>query len=319
MARNGGLDILKIVLAFMVVAMHAGFFTDLDERLAYLALNGLFRIAVPVFLLINGYFFYQVFVSGERGKWLVRVLILYVVWMAFYAPFWLPGSQYSLLSWVFRVGRTMFFGYYHLWYLIGMLGAGVLMIFVGNAKTKVLVIAASGAFLGGVAIQYMASYHLLATGRLADTFTFTWSHRNFLLFAFPFFCGGFLINKHKLLEKLSVGNLRVAVCAGLALLLIESSLNFVASPSHAALDNMLSLAIVSPALFMLIMKTVIPVRSKEISLYSTGIYLVHILVLYALQATGHMSPTLLTLLTAFIATGIAHCLIRLHRRFTFIL
>lgn len=57
LVRNGALDVLKIAMAFIVVGMHAGFLTDISPIAAYLTANGLFRIAVPVFLLINGYFF----------------------------------------------------------------------------------------------------------------------------------------------------------------------------------------------------------------------------------------------------------------------
>jgi hypothetical protein len=310
---------LKIVLAWMVIGMHTRFFADVSGVAVYLTSNGLFRIAVPIFLLINGYFFYQVLASAGQAKWFVRVLILYGLWMAIYAPFWMPDLRQSTGSWFFKAAHTIFLGYYHLWYLMGMLGAAAVMVVVARAGTRFLIGAAAATFLGGVAIQYIASYHLMEHGRLSDLFSLTWSHRNLLLFSFPFFCTGFLINKHKVLDRLSVRQLVPVACAGLALLLAESYLNYVASSSGAVLDNMLSLAIVCPALFILVMKTNMTSTSKELALYSTAIYLAHILVMFALQRVFKISPTVLTLLTIFVATAVSHVLVRLHRRYAFIL
>ncbi|WP_426104712.1 acyltransferase family protein [Massilia sp. TSP1-1-2] len=111
MDRNGALDILKIILALMVVGIHASFLTEWSAVASYLTVNGLFRIAVPIFLLINGYFFFQVVVAGTALKWLKRILILYLVWMAIYLPYWLPDVHQNMISFVLRSGHTIVFGY----------------------------------------------------------------------------------------------------------------------------------------------------------------------------------------------------------------
>lgn len=56
--RNISLDILKIALAFMVVGLHAGFLSSVTSIGYYLTVNGVFGIAVPIFLLIGGFYFY---------------------------------------------------------------------------------------------------------------------------------------------------------------------------------------------------------------------------------------------------------------------
>ena len=61
MERNISLDLLKLGMAFMVVGIHAGFMADINPLVKYLTVDGLFRIAVPVFLIINGFFFYRSF------------------------------------------------------------------------------------------------------------------------------------------------------------------------------------------------------------------------------------------------------------------
>ena len=57
MERNVSLDILKLSMAFMVVAAHARFLSEISPLGEYLTVNGLFRIILPVFLIINGFFF----------------------------------------------------------------------------------------------------------------------------------------------------------------------------------------------------------------------------------------------------------------------
>ncbi len=81
--RNVSLDILRFSMALSVVGLHAGFLADLTPLGSCLTVNGIFRIAVPVFLLINGFYFYPVLIKGKSADWLKRVLYLYVFWMLF--------------------------------------------------------------------------------------------------------------------------------------------------------------------------------------------------------------------------------------------
>lgn len=58
MSRKISLDILKLLMSFMVVGLHAGFLGDVDLLGEYLTVNGIFRLAVPTFLVINGFYFF---------------------------------------------------------------------------------------------------------------------------------------------------------------------------------------------------------------------------------------------------------------------
>ena len=58
--RNLSLDYLKVFLAVCVVFLHGGWLYDINELVGYLHVNGLFRIAVPLFFIINGYYFYNI-------------------------------------------------------------------------------------------------------------------------------------------------------------------------------------------------------------------------------------------------------------------
>jgi predicted branched-subunit amino acid permease len=106
---------------------------------------------------------------------------------------------------------------------------------------------------------------------------------------------------------------------GAACMFAESYLNFAASSSRASLDNLASLAVVGPAVFVVVMKLNVRTNSKELALYSTGIYLVHVFVILIVQKTIAISPTALTVLAATVAAAITAVLIRLDRKLGFIL
>ena len=70
MIRNKGLDYLRLVLAFMVVGIHTNFLGEISPFAAYLMGGGLFRIAVPIFFLISGFYFRAVLAEGNVLVWI---------------------------------------------------------------------------------------------------------------------------------------------------------------------------------------------------------------------------------------------------------
>lgn len=57
MQRNLSLDFLKIVLSFFVVGLHCSFLIDVNTDAYFATVRGIFRLAVPIFLIISGYYF----------------------------------------------------------------------------------------------------------------------------------------------------------------------------------------------------------------------------------------------------------------------
>lgn len=91
MNRNIALDTLKFLLAFMVVSIHTGFLNDLNQpTIYYLTSEGLFRIAVPLFLLINGYYFYDV-LNNEKLDAYMNLHFIYRNFLFFAFPFFFIG------------------------------------------------------------------------------------------------------------------------------------------------------------------------------------------------------------------------------------
>ncbi|WP_426104713.1 acyltransferase family protein [Massilia sp. TSP1-1-2] len=194
-----------------------------------------------------------------------------------------------------------------------------MMLAAAKASTKVLVAAVIVTFLGGVFIQYIGSYQLLGSTNISKIFSLSWPHRNFLFFSFPFFCAGYLINKHKIHNRFTTRTALTMAGFGAVLMFAESYLNFIGTAAAAGVDNLVSLALICPAIFILFMKLNLPTDSRELARYSTGIYLVHVLIISLLQKTFEIPPTALTAWTAIAATALAAVLIRLDRKLGFLL
>lgn len=314
MERNVSLDILKLAMAFMVVGLHARFLGEFSALAEFLTGNGLFRIAVPVFLTINGFFFYPVLSAGRQWRWLWRVVVLYAVWMAIYSYYWFyVPAPYLANLWHFFFYEIVL-GYYHLWYLSGMLGATLLLMLLRPLGTGVLVFIAGLTFILGVLIQYAGNYHVFAGSYLDKLFNHHWVHRNFLLFCFPFFCVGFLIRRYRLHEKVSSVQAMVFSGIGLVLLLLESWLNFYHPARDGGFDNLWSLIVVCPALFVLFIRQEIRGSSKHIASYATGVYLVHLFFLMQFRQHTDFSFTVITVLTILLSLLVSALLIRINQR-----
>ncbi|MGO4707940.1 acyltransferase family protein [Chryseobacterium sp. 2TAF14] len=102
MGRNLSIDVLKIILAFFVVFLHMNFLKESYPMTSFLLVNGLFRIAVPVFLVITGFYFLHIDDAKKLRKWLFRTFLLYAIWMLIYISHWKDNEQVLL---------TVIFGY----------------------------------------------------------------------------------------------------------------------------------------------------------------------------------------------------------------
>lgn len=76
--RNISLDILKVFLAMLVVLIHCSFLSDYNHLFSYLIIQGISRIAVPVFFIINGYFFFEVIERDSYKLWFKKNIFFYI-------------------------------------------------------------------------------------------------------------------------------------------------------------------------------------------------------------------------------------------------
>ena len=318
MGRNLALDLLKIVLALMVVALHSRFLADVSPLATFLTVDGLFRIAVPIFFLISGFYFYPAMIKGQHVKWISRIVLLYAFWMVFYGYFWFRPTSFSAAEIVRLVGIVLG-GYYHLWYMVGIIGSALLLVWIKDWPVRYLVMISLLAFLLGVIIQYTALYYRFSDVAVNDLFSRPESHRNLLLLAFPFFCGGFLISKTGLHTRLGLRIPLLASVLGLALLTLEAYFDYDELHQVEGIDNLLALLLVCPAIFVLIINLDVRGNIPNLAQYSTAIYFVHVFFLFTFLKFFSFTASLMTLLVLLASLIAAYVLVRASKRFNFIL
>lgn len=267
MGRNLTIDVLKIILALFVVFLHMNFLKETHPLLSFVLVNGIFRIAVPVFLVITGFYFLHIDTTKKLQKWLFRTFLLYAIWMLVYISYWEDNKEIWL---------AVIFGYHHLWYLIGTFFSGIILFFLRNQKAVVLFTLAILLFGVGYAVQVLGNTHYFK-GEEDSVLNDYLMYRNFLFVCFPFLTVGFLINKLKIsFEKYKYSYFLVVLSA--VMVVAEAYFNYKMISSEST-DILFSLIFASPVLFLYSQKIYIKSQSKILASLSTAIYVVHPLIM----------------------------------------
>ncbi|MCD0456484.1 acyltransferase family protein [Chryseobacterium sp. LC2016-27] len=267
MGRNLSIDVLKIILAFFVVFLHMNFLIETYPLLSYLLVNGLFRIAVPVFLVITGFYFFHIDTTKKLKKWLFRTFLLYAIWMLIYISYWKDNDEILL---------TIVFGYHHLWYLIGTFFSGSILYVLRNQNSKLLIALTVILFSLGYVVQVLGNLHYLNAGSdfLLNDYLL---YRNFLFVCFPFLTIGFLINKHQI-DISTYKHSSWLVVLSILSVIGEAFFNY-KYISNESTDILFSLIFASPLLFLYCQTIYIKTTSKIFASFSTAIYVVHPLIM----------------------------------------
>ncbi|UNW09663.1 acyltransferase [Acinetobacter indicus] len=268
MMRNISLDLLKIFLAFCIIALHGKVFSDISGLLSFFTVNGFFRVGVPIFLIITGYYF---FLINDIRVWLKRVTLLYLIWMVFYSLFYFEFSFSSQ-----AIIKNMFFlifGYHHLWYLAGTIAGGWLLYIAKSFSTRTQIFSALGLFTLGCLIQYLGNFHFLPKN-FDSILNFYPVYRNFFTVCYPFLMFGFLIHKLNLTTKYKK-IAPLAVLISLIILYVEVYINYFFISKTDPLDLMFSLALICPAIFIFVFNLNFQGEGKTLALLSTALYLIH--------------------------------------------
>lgn len=267
--RSLAIDLLKIVLALFVVGLHIHFLKDSYPTVSYLLVNGLFRLGVPVFLIITGYYYSYVNDFSKLKKWLFRIFILYSIWTVIYIPLWKEGEAVT----------NIVFGYHHLWYLNGTLFAGILLFFLRNKSPKLLILLVFLSFICGYAIQYLGNSHFFE-GETNELFNRYPMYRNFLFDCFPFLAIGFLIKKYEwdVKRNPSLWLVLLSVTAVIAEAFVNIQI-FKLSKKESV-DLLFSLLIACPLLFIYFKNLKYKTDSKILASISTAIYFIHPLLMF---------------------------------------
>lgn len=311
MTRNVALDALKVLLAFCVVGLHAKLFIQIQPKLSWLTVNGLFRIAVPCFFVINGYFLRDSVLRGKALDWVRRNFVLYALWFVLYEIFWMVVLRQPAPGLV-----TVILGPYHLWYLIGVV-VGVLVLLVLKDRTGLLIAAALAAFAVGVALQYLRFFPP-ASGPI-DVLRYPGVYRNGLLLGFPLLTLGYLIRSHDLDRRVSMPVALALLCVGLVMVLVESWILGAAAGMEGSADNFIFTPVACAGLFLVAQKTSHEgTRGADLSMLATAIYLSHVGIL---DIVAHFTGfgTIATAVTLVLTIPVSLVLIQIQRRFGLVL
>ena len=145
--RDNLIDIAKFIAAIFVVVLHTGVLSDTTSVLWQF--DVFLRLAVPFFILCSGYYFAErcEFKDGRMIKnaynqsvfqnFLKKQGVLYISWSVIYLfasiPNWIETGWFSFAAFVDWTLAFLTRGsYYHLWYLIFLIYATLLLYFIAQ-------------------------------------------------------------------------------------------------------------------------------------------------------------------------------------------
>ena len=186
--RNNNLDLLKILLAFLVIALHIFPVTKLkgiEGLISYEIASGITRIAVPTFFLISGYFLrHKLEDTAYLWRYGKRILLLYAVWQLLYLP---DLIHYYNIGWYSKTNVLfkLIYGYWHLWYLLASVLAVGLLYWSRHFTVRVKAVLVVVLLLFGYAFQIAIQSKYLHNLNGQFLYELIGTTRNFLFFAFP--------------------------------------------------------------------------------------------------------------------------------------
>jgi len=310
--RSSAIDILKIILAILIVLLHTNIFHLESKYINFTLINGFFRIAVPIFLIITGYYFHRISSLFEIKTWCKRLGLLYIVWMTIYAPIW-----FKFIDNIPKLLTILFLGHHHLWYIIGTLYACIILYILRKKNTSFLITFATISYLISYVTQLLTIYYPEKIF-LADQFYHLYMYRNFISICLPFLIIGYLIKRYDLGSKLKKINYFVPLAF---LILFSESYYLYKIPTATSIDLLLSLPFASTVIFLSFIKLDFRLNTSQISNLSTGIYVVHIYVILIFEKYNiiNNNSILRSLLILFFSIILALIILKVSQRYKFLL
>ncbi|MGX7666835.1 acyltransferase family protein [Flavobacterium pedocola] len=271
--RNASLDFVKLLLAFLIIALHIFPIKGLSgwqALVSYEIANGITRIGVPSFFIISGYLLRKKLDDGLYLKrYCRRIVILYLVWQLIYLPDMIRSYR---LGWfdTSELVYKLIYGYWHLWYLLAtVIGVGLLYLSRRWAVKQKMVLGVS-LFVLGYAFQLLYKDKSLDVFPvLKVVYEVMGTTRNGLFFAFPFLLLGTLY-EHWKIKKETIAYLMPLFFIGL---LLESYFYF--TLKLGALDFYVFMLPVSMLVLLWAVESGINWNISIPSSLSLGIYLCH--------------------------------------------
>lgn len=290
-SRNKGIELFRMIAAIMVVAIHTFPFQSISPMLDEVVTLTLFRVAVPYFFMVTGYFLlgkYSLdtsFLNRQKVKlFLIKILKIYSFVILLYLPLSIINgtitAKTSLLTWLKLI---IFDGtFYHLWYFPGIiLGVALVSISLnlfGFKKTGILAILLYIIGLGGDSWYGVLSFNPVVETFYTFIFKFMSYTRTGFFFAPLFLCLGiYLYQNQEWIKKSSSRLLSILGLLTILLLMESMTLGKIFEKRH---DSMyLFLPFVMLILFTLILKWQSKKEVKNLSSLALVVYIIHPIVI----------------------------------------
>jgi serine/alanine racemase len=258
-----GLDLFKLVMAFFIVAIHSGLFTDLDGELAFVTIQVFARMGVPFFFIASGFFFSKGLAKRRSeapaylGRYEKKLLGLFAFWSLVMLAFWVRnGLRAHGFGWEFalRLAQTIAFDPGVFWYLLALVVSSLFAYpFIRRGKGALLFAIACLFYVFGC---FGDSYYGLVKdapvlGDLYRAYFSIFVHaRHGLPFGLFFFSLGHLFARDE--GKLALRKLPLLAVFALSLALRYLELRFLRERGWA-LDNSISLFAALPAVLLFLL------------------------------------------------------------------
>lgn len=136
--RKKNIDLFRLIASLMIVAIHIYPFATINMDIDYTFTRILFRIAVPFFLMITGFFLLPKALSNKEKleKYTLKILKIYIISMLIYFPINIYNGYLKDID-VFTFLKDIFIDgpFYHLWYFPAlMLGLWITYYFIKKLR-----------------------------------------------------------------------------------------------------------------------------------------------------------------------------------------
>lgn len=271
--RNASIDLLKLGLSFLIIALHifpVSGLKGIPGLVAYEISNGITRIGVPTFFIISGYFLRNKLNDKVYLiKYCKRILLLFLVWQLIYLPDLIRFYNLGRFS-TFNMILKLVYGYWHLWYLLATVGAVVLLYCWRNKTVRQKIMLASLLFFLGYTYQLAYKNNMLNDfPMLKFVYEVMGTTRNFIFMAYPFLVLGTLYEYWKGL----IAKINFLFVPFFILLLLESYLYY--TLKIGALDFSIMILPLSMILFAIAAEKNVLLNLQINPTMSLGIYLCH--------------------------------------------
>ncbi|MTB67189.1 acyltransferase family protein [Providencia sp. wls1943] len=180
--RDTNIDLLKLCMAFLVVLVH--YHPTFDSFFLSYILNDIYRVAVPVFFMLSGFYLKKISDASQTQRWISKIITIYIIWMTIYFMYYyfLKGDKEHAYYLLTKISD----GWYHLWYFPALIMAYSVAYIIKDKSTLKIIIILSLLLSALYYLQIITVKEVKLGG-----------YRNFIFMALPCIIIGMLIFRFK--------------------------------------------------------------------------------------------------------------------------